>query len=459
MFHSQSGVSKILILALFGFLAAVVLGIVFIVISSGSTPTPTPVTLTVWGVWDDTSDLSALFSAYSRSHPYIKISYRKLRYEEYEDALLKAWATNTGPDIYALPSTWIKKYKTDFITPVPKTTKVAYYSTKKALFKTETVIEYKTDTSLSASDLRRNYIDLVYDDVIIDGAIWGLPFGIDTLVMYYNRELLNQASLIQPPVTWNDFTNVVSRLALVDDQQNIVRAAAALGTIDNIPRPVDILTLLMLQNGTTMAVGNTITFSRPSASDGTYFPGAEALRFYTDFANPQKSVYTWNAEQPSAIDQFAQGELAFLIGYRFNEPEIKSKNRGVDYGIAPVPQVNPDTNVTFANYNVYTVAKQSKRANEAWNFIQFASNPSRLKGYLAGTNQISPVRSVLQEQLDNPDLALLAQQALTATSWFHGKNPDTMEEAFTAMIESALTDPNNLTQYVQTAANTIQQGY
>lgn len=459
MFRSQRGVSKILILALFGFLAAVVLGLVLIVINPGDTPPPANVTLTVWGVWDDTSDLSAVFSAYSSAHPYVKINYRKLRYEEYEEALIKAWATDTGPDIYALPSTWINKYKDDFITPVPKSTKVAYYTTKKALFKTETVIEYKTDTSLSASDIRRNYIDLIYDDVVSDGAIYGLPFGIDTLVMYYNRDLLNQASLVQPPATWSDFTNVISRIALVDEQQNIVRAATALGTTANIPRAIDILTLLMLQNGAVMTTGNTIAFARPSTTDVGYNPGVEALRFYTDFANPQKSVYTWNAQQPSAIDQFAQGELAFLIGYRFNEPEIKSKNRGVDYGIAPVPQVNTDANVTFANYNVYTVAKKSKHINEAWNLIQFASNPARLKAYLISTNQISPVRSVLQEQLNDPDIAVLAQQALTAKSWFHGKNPTTMEEAFTTMIESALEDPERMLTHAQGAANTIQQGY
>lgn len=451
--------SKVIILALFGFIALVIAGVIFIIIGSKAAPAPKAMTLTIWGVWDETSDLQSIISAYQGAHPYITIRYVKLRSEEYEDRLLKGWATNSGPDIYALPASWITKYKTDFITPVPKSTKVAYYTTKKVLFKTETVITEQTDPSLTPSDVRRNYVDVVYDDVVINDKIYGLPLGIDTLVMYYNRKLLNQASLVQPPATWNEFTAAVSRLALVDEQQNIVRAATALGTTNNITPATDILTLLMLQNGTVMTRGNTITFTSASATDPSYNPGIEALRFYTDFANPQKAVYTWNPEQPNALDQFAQGELAFFFGYKFNEPEIKSKNRGVDYDIAPVPQVDLNSTVNFASYNVYTVAKQSTHANEAWNFIQFASNPKRLKQYLAGTSQASAVRSVLNEQLADPSTAVFAQQALTAKSWFHGKNPETVKESFTEMIDTVLADPGQLQAAVKTAAQKIQLGY
>lgn len=457
--RNQDGLSKFIIIVLFGFLAAVILGIVFIIIGSGSTPTPKPVALSVWGVWDESTDLVPLFDAYTSAHPYVTFTYRKLRAEEYEEMLLKGWATGTGPDIFSIPSTWVSKYKTDFMAPAPATTKVAYYTTKKVLFKTETEITYQTDTSLSASDVRRNYVDVVYDDVVADGRVYGLPFGIDTLVMYYNRDLLNQASLVQPPATWSDFINAVTRLTITDDQNNIVRAATALGTHSNIDAGTDMLTLLMLQNGTTMTVGSQIAFASPSTTDPSYAPGIEALRFYTDFANPSKAVYTWNDSQPDALNQFAAGELAFFFGYRFNEPDIMAKNRGVDYDIAPIPQVNPNDNVTFANYSIYSVAQQSAHANEAWNFLQFASNPARLKGYLESTSQISAARAVLNEQISDPDLALLAQQALTAQSWFHGRNPNVMEEAFDDMIDATLIDPSQLSTYLKTAAQTIQTTY
>ncbi|MBI5037530.1 MAG: extracellular solute-binding protein [Candidatus Kerfeldbacteria bacterium] len=457
--NNQRGLSKIFILALFGFIALVILGVVFIIIGSQSEVTPTPVTIKVWGVFDDTTDLQPLFDAYTSAHPYVTFKYTKLRNEEYEDRLLKGWATDTGPDIYALPASWITKYKTEFITPIPKTTKVAYYTKKKVLFKTETQITMQTDTSLSANDVRRNYVDVVYSDVVADNAVYGLPLGIDTLVMYVNRELLNQATLVQAPQTWNEFTSAVTRLTIVDEQQNIVRAATALGTTENVIRSQDILTLLMLQNGTTMTRGSTISFAGAATSDASYLPGVEALRFYTDFANPQKAVYTWNAEQPNALDQFAQGELAFFFGYRYNEAEIMSKNRGVDYDIVAIPQVDPNANVNYANYWVYTVAKKTKAPNEAWNFLQFISSPARVKQYLESTNQTSSVRSVLQEQLQNPETAAEAEQALTAQSWYHGRDPLAVDTAFKEMIEAALEDPTTMQQAVKTAAQKIQLGY
>lgn len=457
---NQLGLSKLIIILIFGIIAAIIFGVVFIVIGSGDAPPPKSVTLTMWGVWDETSDIQPLLNAYSSVHPYVTIKYTKKRLEEYEDALLKAWATGTGPDIYALPSTSINKYTVDgLVAPMPASTRVAYYSTKKVLFTTETVIEFKTDQSLSANDVRRNYVDVVYDDMVSDGVVYGLPFGIDTLVMYYNRDLLNQAQLVQPPATWNDFATTVSRLTVLDGQDGIVRSAAALGTESNIVAAVDIVTLLMLQNGAVMATGDKITFANASAADLTYRPGQEAVRFFNDFANPQKAVYTWNDELPNAIDQFTDGKLAFLIGYHFHEAEIKAKNRGVDYGVGAIPQVDQNNSTNYANYWVQTVAKNSPHTNEAWNFIQFASNPKRLKTYLVNTNQTSPLRSILNEQLAMPESAIFAQQALTAKSWFHGNNPETYTDSFTDMINEVLIDPQGITQSIVTAAQKIQQGY
>lgn len=455
---NRRGLSKIVIIIVLGSIIVVV-GLVVWEIIKPKTVIPKNINLTIWGVWDESSDLGSIINSYRKNHPYVSIKYSKIRYEEYEDMLLKAWATDTGPDIYAIPNSWVTKYSADFITPLPKSTRVAYYTTKKVLFQTETKIEYRKENSLTASDIKRNFVDVVYGDIIIGGKIYAMPFGISTLVMFYNRELLDQAHVVQPPKTWNEFTNLIPRIAIVDEQNNIVRAGAALGTYDNISQAGDIVTLLMLQNGTTMVSGDKITFSHASAADPTFFPGAEALRFYTDFALPEKMVYTWNDQMPDALDFFASGQLAFFFGYKYQEPDILAKSRGINYGIASMPQINLDNEINYANYWVYTVANKTSHSNEAWNFLQYAANESRVSNYLTASHQTSALRSILNEQLKDPEQSVHAQQALTAQSWYHGKKPQAAENHFLEMIASVVDDSNSISSAITTAANKIQEEY
>jgi ABC-type glycerol-3-phosphate transport system substrate-binding protein len=460
--QDKRGLSKVMIMLVLGGIVAVLLGVVLIFFSSKNSPAPKRVTLTMWGVMDESSNIASMISSYRASHPYINIIYTKKRLEEYEDALIKGWANepSTGPDIYALPNSWVNKYRTLYITPMPATTKIAFYTTKKILFKSETKINYVTKNSLTAADIKRNFIDAIYGDVIFDNKITALPLGVNTLVMYYNNDLLKQAHLVEPPQTWSEFRDAVTKLIVVNGENTIVRAGTALGTYDNIPRATDILSLLMLQNGTMMTSGSRVTLNMPSTSDAAYFPAEEALRFYTDFARPEKSVYTWNNDiATNALDYFAQGNLFCFFGYRYQEADIRSRAPGLDFGIAPVPQIDPNNEVNFVNYWVYTVAKKTKGANEAWAFIQYMADAKRAKPYVERTGQTSALKSVLTEQSSDPDLGALALQALTAQSWYHGRDPQSIETAFAEMIKTGLNNAADIRNAVTLAAQKLQQTY
>ncbi len=456
---NNQGLSKILILSLFGFFLLVGGLVVYNILNKPIAP-PKPVTLNIWGVWDDSSDWQEIINSYQALHPYITINYSKIRYEEYEQMLLEGWATDTGPDIFAIPNSWIASYSTKFLSPMPASTSVSYYTTEKVLFKTETKIDPRTEPSLNAAAINRDYIDSVYNDIILSGSIYGLPMGINTLALYFNRDLLNQANIVQPPQTWSEFTNMVQNITLLDDDDEIIRAAAALGGYDNMPNVSDIVTLLMMQNGANMAVNKKqALFNQASASDPTYFPAREALRFYTDFSNPNKSVYTWNNELPDALNEFASGKLAFLFAYPFQEAEIRSKAQGINYEVSSVPQINPNNRVNYANYWVYTVAKNSTVTNYDWNFLQYAANATNVVSYINNTQQTSALRVVINEQIKDPDRGVLAQQALTAKSWYRGLNPKNAETYFSEMIENIVNQTLTIEKALEVAANKIGSEY
>ena len=85
----------------------------------------TPITLRYWRVFDGEDAFREIIDGYRASHPNINIEYRKLRYDEYEQALLEAWAEDRGPDIFAIHNTWIGKYASK-IEPLAESYKLPY---------------------------------------------------------------------------------------------------------------------------------------------------------------------------------------------------------------------------------------------------------------------------------------------------------------------------------------------
>ena len=69
-----------------------------------------PISLNYWRVWDGPDDFKDIITEYNKLHPNIKINYRKLRYEEYEQELLEAYANDNPPDIFSIHNTWLRKY-------------------------------------------------------------------------------------------------------------------------------------------------------------------------------------------------------------------------------------------------------------------------------------------------------------------------------------------------------------
>ena len=82
-----------------------------------------PIKLTWWRPWDSSADVSDIINAYTQLHPHVSISYKKFRYEEYEDALINGWAQDEGPDIFSLNNSWLRKYQKN-IAPPPEETAV-----------------------------------------------------------------------------------------------------------------------------------------------------------------------------------------------------------------------------------------------------------------------------------------------------------------------------------------------
>jgi len=429
-----------------------------------------PITLEYWRVWDGPDAFEKIIADYKKLHPFITINYRKLRYNEYEKELLDALAEDRGPDIFSIHNTWIKKYQSK-ITPMPPSITMAYPVVKGSI-KKEVIPELRTTKSITLKEIKNNFVDVVYDDVVIKVTdektgetkeqIFALPLAVDTLAMYYNKDLLNNAGVAEPPTYWNrEFQQNVKKLTKQDTKGQIIQAGVALGGSKNIERYSDILSVLMMQNGAQMInESNNVMFHKtPESLKGQkYNPGLEALRFYCDFANPAKEVYCWNSDLDNSLDLFIQGKLALMFGYSYHLPIIKARAPKLNFSIAKLPQIegNPQS-INFANYWVETVSNKSKYTNEAWDFIQFATKAEQVKTYLEKTKKPTALRSLINEQVDDIDIGVFAEQVLTAKSWYRGVDSNAAELIIGEMIDSVVAGQDKIENIISLGAKRVQQ--
>lgn len=392
--------------------------------------------LSYWGIWDEPDDLAEIIGDFTDLHPNIKITYKKFRLSEYEQKLLEAWAADKGPDIYSIPAAWLKKYQ-PFITPQPEKINLAFKEIKSTLGRDEEITTVKSVPALRPSDVKSQFADAVNKDIVIENKIYGIPFYIDTLALYYNQDLLDSAGVATPPKNWDELTEAVKKITVINQKNQIITSGAALGTAGNISNSADIVSLLMMQVGSTMAneQGRAV-FDQPSGQEKS-IPSLAALRFYTDFANPLKEVYSWNNSQANSLDAFISGKLAMMFGYNYHLQAIKGRSPKLAFGVSQMPQLaGAIKSINYTNYWVETVSHKTKNPEIAWGFLNFASSSSEIQKYLAKTKRPTALRSLITAQLDDPEIAPFASQVLTAQRWYRGQDEPKMQEIFKDLIDN-----------------------
>lgn len=422
----------------------------------------TPVNLTWWRATGTASDFSDIITDYQSKHPNVTVKVRIINPQEFKDTTTRALLAQKGPDIISLPNTELGAWR-DALVPLPPKLDLTFLelsSTFGCSVNQQPTAITKTVPTLTLAQLKNTFIDAVANDTVLGGGTYGLPMSLDTLVMFYNRDLLAAANLPQPPATWSEFKNAVQRITKLDRQGRPLVSGAALGTADNVPYAADILSTLMLQNNTPMvsSSGTVATFNRTVGSgEKSYTPGADAVQFYVDFANPGKETYTWSADEPDAWEAFATGRVGFTFGYWRDYAGLKQRAPQVSIGVAGFPQIDgTDKPAYYTSYYLETVTKQSKHQAEAWDFIQFASRPPEVNKYLATTKQLTAVRNLVQGQIDDIDQGPAAKQLLSSKSWYHGLRFDIATGALLTLIRQ-VAGGTEITSALDFAARQVGQ--
>ncbi|MDO8470163.1 MAG: extracellular solute-binding protein [bacterium] len=387
-----------------------------------------PVSLTVWGVEDAVQELQPAVQSFARNHPGATVTYWQFTdTETYHTTLLEALAAGTGPDIFAIRNTEVMRHASKLVA-MPK-------------------------ERLSLLTLRNTFAPVVERDFVVNGGVVALPLSIDTLSLIYNRDHFNEAGIVSAPATWDDLVAIAPRLSVVDDSRRVTRASIALGgSGSTIPRVSDIISALMLQGGI-VPVG-------PDWGGAGFATraGYDAVNFYLQFSNTGSPLYTWNEGMPNAVDAFAQGRVAMIIDYARALPDIRERNPLMNFAVAPLPQQKgAERSKTMASYWGYTVSRQSKQARLAWDFIvETATNPQVVSAYLNASKRPPAIPKFIEAYRDNPNLAVFAQQTLTADSW-PMPNRDLVGGIFSDMVTTVLENRASVETAVGRAQSDISR--
>lgn len=452
------------------FLTRSTLVLAILILSGCGEPKVTPysVNLEIWGVFDDSDALENLFSQYRELDPYVReITYRKLSPDTYKTDLLNALAAGTGPDIFMMRNSWQGAFGDKLVSAPP-----ALISEKK---------------------FRDTFVDVVSDDFLTsEGKILAAPLSVDTLALYYNKDLFNAAGIAEPPKTWEELIGLVPKLTKIDTFGNINRSAISLGTGDNINRSTDVLLSLMLQMGA-------------NSSDTGFFGGTasnKAFKFYNQFSQLGSPNYTWSPRQHYSIDAFYEGSLGMTINYSYQYDVFRQKNAKLNFAVAPLPQFTGQAPVNFANYWGLAVAKnktyepsvyssgnqaplsndayQAVRVQEAWQFIQYLAFPHpgntmtltnalsqttkdiTLKNdptavYLEETKKPAARRDLLESQKDDAVLSSFVTGSLIGKSWKAGSNVEAAESLIVDAINAVNRGERNTDEALSVLYNRINQ--
>lgn len=394
----------------------------------GGGTTSQHVVLNFWDPFITTQNIQPLITAYQQKHPNVQVVFTQKDINTYSQDLLNALASGTGPDVFAVNNSWLPQY-IDKVIPA-------------------------TGTVLSYTTYKNTFVDVAIRDFTQNQKVYGVPLSVDSLALYYNKDVLGSAGIATPPKTWDELSADVQKIKRADQTGYFTLSGLAAGTNANVNRAVDILYLFMLQKGASSfsSDGSRPTFADTVSQNGqTLHPGLEGLNYYTSFANPATPNYNWNARSDYSIDAFANGRAGFLISYSYTLASIRQKNPNLNFDVAPIPQPNlTQPAVNFANYWGEVVSKQSKAPNTSWDFLNFLSSKSSLDQYYSKNKVPSSRLDLINLQVQDPDIGVFANANLTAKSFY---KPDQvkMDDIFGQMIDDVILNGMPAQQALQQA--------
>lgn len=390
--------------------------------------------VTVWGTVDSSMMGQLLTQLRSSDGAFQDVTYTEKNPATYHSELINAMAAGTGPDLVLMTQEEIFNFEDKLL-----------------------VIPYGL---VSQSSFLSSFIDQGQLFLTSEGEL-ALPFMVDPLVMYWNRDLFAAAGEASPPQFWNDFLALAPKITQLDAAANIKRSTVAMGQWQNVANAKAILSTLFLQAGDKIVVRrsdgtlNPVFGSTPTNAPSN--PSESALRFYTEFTNPSKTTYSWSRTMPLSSTAFIAGDVAVYFGFASEYATLAARNPNLRFGVARMPQVEGvSTRATYSRLTGLAIPRNSKNANGAAEIAQKLSS-SQVGSSLVKLTGLPPVRrDVRVDTSADAAMAVFKDAALIARGWPDPNQTET-DTIFKTMVESVISGRQSTAGAISEAASALRK--
>ena len=152
----------------------------------------------------------------------------------------------------------------------------------------------------------------------LNGRLYGVPFGSNDLVLFYNEDMLKEAG-VSVPTTWNELLDAAAKCT----KGNV--SGFAHSSLQNEEGTFNFLTWLWSTGATSYEIGTA--------------NGIKALTQVQKMVqNGGMTVEAINWTQGDTMNQFISGNLAMMINGTWQIPTMREEVPDMHWNVAPIPQ-------------------------------------------------------------------------------------------------------------------------
>lgn len=313
---------------------------------------------------------------FERENPGAKIETQAIPWEAAHAKLLTAVVGGIPPDVSQMGTTWMAEF---------------------AAMGALDALDERAATSPTANP--EAFFPGSLHTCEVDGRLYGIPWYVDTRVLFYRKDLLAAVGFSHPPTTWEEMKTVATRLS----RQKTTDGKKAYGISLGSRGWTDLL-MAVWQNG-----GDPL---RPSET--AYF---EAMLYYRSFfqegLTPSKEgadVDIYHAFRTGYLPMFVSGPwMVELVGKEL--PELNGR-----WGVSLLP--GKKTRTSFVGGSNLVVYKDSKKKDLAFKFLEFLSDPKNQVEWMRITTDLPSVQSAWKDPFfaDKPMIQIFGQQMFDTAS-------------------------------------------